>query len=331
MPSVQDPLRDGWAWAEAGEAVAVATVLRTWGSAPSAAGSHMVVSGSGRISGAVSGGCVEGAVIQAAQRLLTEGGTERLSFGVADEVAWSVGLACGGQIDIYVAPLWTETLPALFAAQDRRDILAVAHRLDGGGNAAVILPGDALASAAAEALSRDAPVLLPGDEGEIFVEVFNPAPRLVIIGAVRIAQSLVPMARLAGFEVIVIDPRESFCTAERFPEARLMLDWPDSALATLGLDAATAVVTLTHDPKFDEPALAEALASPAFYVGALGSRRTHAGRLLRLAESGVAQAALARIDAPIGLDIGAIGPNEIAVSILAGLIAARRRPISCVS
>jgi xanthine dehydrogenase accessory factor len=328
MSPTQDPLRDGWAWTQAGEAVAVATVLRTWGSAPCAAGSHMVVSQSGRISGAVSGGCVESAVIQTAQRILTEGGTERLSFGVADEVAWSVGLACGGQIEIYVEPLQTEILPTLFEAQDSRTSLAIGRRLNGGG-AAVIAPGeDGVASAAAEAISRDAPVLLPVEGIEFFIEAFNPPPRLVIIGAVRIAQSLVPMARLAGFEVIVIDPRGSFCTPARFPEATLMMDWPDSALADLTLDARTAVVTLTHDPKFDEPALTEALTAPVFYVGALGSRRTHAARVARLRETGVAEDALARIDAPIGLDIGAIGPNEIAVSILAALIAARRRPVS---
>lgn len=323
MSGTQDPLRDGWAWAQAGEAVALATVLRTWGSAPCAAGSHMVVSGSGRISGAVSGGCVENAVIETAQRLLAEGRAERLSFGVTDELAWSVGLACGGQIEIYVAPLPTHLLPALFAAQDARESIAIARPLDGG-SARVITQVDALAETAAAARSGDAPVLVWEGRTEFLVETFNPAPRLIIIGAVRIAQSLAPMARLAGFEVIVVDARSSFCTPERFPEARLMLDWPDRAFAELGLDARTAVVTLTHDPKFDEPALAEALAAPVFYVGALGSRRTHAARLLRLAECGVPEAALSRIDAPIGLDIGAIGPNEIAVSILAALIAARR-------
>lgn len=323
MSGMQDPLRDGWAWTQAGEAVALATVLRTWGSAPCGAGSHMVVSGMGRISGAVSGGCVEGAVIETAQRLLAQGGAERLRFGVTDELAWSVGLACGGEIEIYVAPLPTHLLPALFAAQEMRESIAIARPLDGGPGHFITREDD-LAETAAAALSRDAPVLVTKDRIEILIETFNPAPRLVIIGAVRIAQSLAPMARLAGFEVIVVDARSSFCTPERFPEARLILDWPDRAFAELGLDARTAVVTLTHDPKFDEPALAEALAAPVFYVGALGSRRTHAARLQRLAETGIGDAALARIDAPIGLDIGAVGPNEIAVSILAALIAARR-------
>ena len=323
MSATQDPLRDGWAWTQAGEAVALATVLRTWGSAPCGAGSHMVVSGTGRISGAVSGGCVEGAVIETAQRLLAQGGAERLRFGVTDALAWSVGLACGGEIEIYVEPLPAHLLPALFAAQERRESIAIARPLDGG-PARVIGPDDDLAETAAAALSRDAPMLVSGNRMEILVEPYNPAPRLIIIGAVRIAQSLAPMARLAGFEVIVVDARSSFCTPERFPDAKLILDWPDRAFAELGLDARTAVVTLTHDPKFDEPALAEALAAPVFYIGALGSRRTHAARLQRLAESGLGEAALSRIDAPIGLDIGAIGPNEIAVSILAALIAARR-------
>ncbi|MCB8875978.1 XdhC family protein [Acidisoma silvae] len=324
MTSTQDPLRDGWTWAQAGESVACATVLRTWGSSPCAAGSHMVVGQSGRISGAVSGGCVESAVIQTAQRILAEGGAERLSFGVADELAWSVGLACGGQIEIYVEPLQTAILPALFAARERRDSLAVARRLDGGG-ARVIANGEAaFGPAVAEALSADTPVLCDVGGEPFFVEAFNPAPRLIIIGAVRIAQSLAPMARLAGFETVIIDPREHFCTPERFPDTRLVLDWPDSGLATLGLDVRCAVVTMTHDPKFDDPALIEALAAPVFYVGALGSRRSHAARLERLRESGVAEAALARIHGPVGLDIGGIGPSEIAVSIVAGVIAARR-------
>ena len=326
MSSAQNPLRDGWRWMQAGEPAAIATVLRTWGSAPCAAGSHMVISRSGRISGAVSGGCVESAVIQVAQRILAEGGSERLSFGVADETAWSVGLACGGQIDIYVAPLWAELLPALFAADAQRQPLAIAHDLSGGG-AQIVASGSPFVPAAAEALSRDAPALLAFEDREILIEAFNPLPRLAIIGAVRIAQSLTAMARLAGFEVIIIDPREHFCTPERFPDAQLMLDWPDSALLELGLDARTAVVTLTHDPKFDDLALLQALAAPVFYIGALGSRRTHGARLTHLAEQGAGEADLARIDGPIGLDIGAIGPEEIAVSILAGIIAARRKRV----
>lgn len=164
-----------------------------------------------------------------------------------------------------------------------------------------------------------------------FIEARNPPPRLILVGAVQIAQALVPMARITGYDCVVVDPRAAFCTLERFPDATLLLKWPEAAFQTLGLEARSAVVTLTHDPKFDEPALQAALDAPVFYIGALGSRRTHAARLNRLRERGIPEAALARIQAPVGLNIGAIGAGEIAVSILAAVIAARREAETCAS
>jgi xanthine dehydrogenase accessory factor len=174
------------------------------------------------------------------------------------------------------------------------------------------------------ALRRDDSDILEAGGRRLFVQVHNPPPRVFLVGAVHIAQALAPMAALAGYGVSVIDPRRSFATDARFPGLALSHDWPDEAMAALGLDSRTAVVTLTHDPKLDDPALAAALRSPAFYIGALGSKRTHAARLSRLAEAGFSPAELARIHGPVGLSIGALSPAEIAVSILAQITAVRR-------
>jgi len=174
------------------------------------------------------------------------------------------------------------------------------------------------------ALFDDASALVETADGGLFVHVFNPPARMAVVGAVHIAQPLARMAAQAGFAVTIIDPRRAFAEQVRFPEVEVTTDWPDDALARFRPDRRTAVVTLTHDPKIDDPALAAALRSPAFYIGALGSRKTHAGRLGRLRELGFDDAALARIHGPVGLDIGALSPAEIAVSILAQVIQARR-------
>ena len=202
-----------------------------------------------------------------------------------------------------------ETLDALRAARRERRAVALVTELGTG--------AQHLADAA-EGRTR----VEPAGNDEIFTHIFQPTPRLLVIGAVHIAQKLVPMARLAGFTVDVIDPRIAFATAERFPDASLIQDWPDKAVAALAPDSATAVVTLTHDPKLDDPGLIVALRSPAFYVGSLGSRKTHGKRVERLSAEGFDTGALARIRAPVGLPIGAISPGEIAVSIMAEIIAA---------
>jgi xanthine dehydrogenase accessory factor len=203
------------------------------------------------------------------------------------------------------------TLEALRAARRERRVVALATELDSG---AQRLAEPGLRRTGVEA----------GDAGEIFVHVFEPTPRLIIVGAVHTAQRLVPMARLADFAVTVIDPREGFASPARFPDVALVHLWPDRGMEQMAPDAATAVVTLTHDPKLDDPALVAALRSPAFYIGALGSRKTHARRLDRLRDEGFGDAALARIRAPVGLPIGAVSPGEIAVSIIAEIVAARR-------
>ncbi|MCC7271715.1 MAG: XdhC family protein [Alphaproteobacteria bacterium] len=178
---------------------------------------------------------------------------------------------------------------------------------------------DAALAAARSALRDDRSRTIDTAAGPVFVNVFNPPRRLVVVGAVHIAQPLVPMAAISGFQVVVIDPRHGFATDARFPEVTLDTDWPDEAMERLRPDVRTAVVTLTHDPKLDDPALAVALRSPAFYIGALGSRRTHAARVERLKALGFGDNEIGRIDAPIGLDIGAVSPAEIAISILAGI------------
>jgi xanthine dehydrogenase accessory factor len=195
------------------------------------------------------------------------------------------------------------------------------------GEQALLEPGaapPALAEAAGRALARDEAEVVETADGPVFLEPHNPPRRLILVGAVHIAQPLAAMAGQAGFAVTIVDPRTSFASAARFPDVALVTRWPDQALAEIGLDARTAVVTLTHDPKLDDPALVAALASPAFYVGCLGSRKTHAGRLARLAERGLDDRALARLRGPVGLPIGARSPAEIAVSILAEIIGALR-------
>jgi xanthine dehydrogenase accessory factor len=308
-------------WRRSGRRVAIATVIETFGSAPRPVGAHLVVDETGAFVGSVSAGCVENDVIVAALDVIADGVARRLEFGVADETAWRVGLSCGGRICVLVQKLddtAAELLDVLLRMSAERRAHAIATPLDGG-VARVIETGDPLAAFAGWS------GVATHEAQRWFIERREPAPRLVIIGAVHVAQSLAPMARIAGLETIIVDPRIAYATADRFPDARLDPRWPQEALADIGLDASTAIVVLTHDPKIDDPALRAALASPCFYVGALGSRATHARRVERLAASGVSRDALMRIRAPVGLDIGALGPAEIAVSILAEMILARKR------
>lgn len=305
-------------WHRTGSGAALATVVETWGSAPRAAGSQLAVSGAGEIMGSVSGGCVEGAVVTEALDALADGRPRLLTFGVSDDTAFEVGLACGGTIRVLVEPvgagpqaLAEPLLDGLVAARAARQAVAVATDLTTWARR-LVAPADAPPGIAARFRSDRS-----GVEGAEFVAIHNPPLRLVVVGAVHIAQALVPMARLAGYDPVLVDPREAFGSAARFPGERILHDWLDEALAALGLDARTAVVTLTHDPKIDDPAILTALASDVFYLGCLGSSRTNAKRVDRLAAAGVGPAALARIHAPVGLAIGARSPAEIAVSVLA--------------
>jgi xanthine dehydrogenase accessory factor len=319
-------------WRRSRRGVAIATVVETFGSAPRPVGSHLVVEESGLFYGSVSAGCIEGEVVTAALEIIADGGPRLLEFGIADETAWRPGLSCGGRIAVYVEKIHVKRFDALAGFNRervaRRPCALVTSLEDGetqllrsSGLALVDAPGDAV-----QGLLRAGKSGVVTREGRrYFVETFRPPPRLIAIGAVHVAQALVPMARVAGFDVIVVDPREAFSVRERFPDARLDQRWPDEALPDIGLDALTAVAALTHDPKIDDAALRQALVSECFYVGALGSRTSHARRVKRLVESGVSPDALERLCAPIGLDIGAVSPAEIAISVLGEIILARRQ------
>jgi xanthine dehydrogenase accessory factor len=287
-----------------GSPMALATVVSTWGSAPRPRGSHMLVHADGRFEGSVSGGCVEGDILETAAAVIAGAPFQVKRYGVADAAAWEVGLPCGGEIAVMVQPVSAEGFdPELF---DR-----IAEARDAG--RALTVTTD-LATGHAD--------LRPLETGELFANRYDPPRRLVIVGAVQIAQALAQLAATLGIGVTVVDPRGRFLTAERFPGVTLDDRWPDEALAALRPDPATAVVTLSHDTKIDDPALVAALASDAAYVGALGSRRSHAARRERLAAAGVAADAIDRIDAPVGVPIGAIGASEIALSIAAAMVRA---------
>ena len=308
------------AWHRAGRQAVLATVVETWGSAPRGVGAQMVVSGDGEMAGSVSGGCVEGAVVAEAGEAARTGAAKMLEFGVSDDDAFAVGLACGGRIRIFVEPVGAavpETMLAdLVDARAARRAVAYAVNPETG-ERALRAPGPDIAARFRDDRS--------GFEEGLFVHIHNPPLRVIVVGAVHIAQAFLPMARIAGWDAVLVDPRPAFATAARFPGARILEDWPDDALREIGLDARSAVVTLTHDPKLDDPAILTALRSDVVYLGCLGSTRTHAKRLDRLRAQGVAENALARIHAPVGLDIGARGPAEIAVSVLAQMTERVRR------
>jgi xanthine dehydrogenase accessory factor len=292
-------------WARDGHDVAVATVIETWGSAPRRIGSRLVIRDDGLFEGSVSGGCVEGDVITEAQALIEAGGvSRRLDYGVADETAWQVGLACGGRISVLVQRLG-----------DAGFSLALVDRL-----VAAAATGEevALATNMASGATHE------GDDGDLVLR-WPPPRRLAIIGAVHIAQALVPLAQALGIAVTVIDPRGLFAADSRFAGLDIDRRWPDEALADWRPNAASAVVALTHDPKLDDVALAAALRSPAFYIAALGSRKNHGRRRERLAALGFSDGDLDRLHGPAGLDIGAADPAEIALSIAAELTVTWRR------
>ena len=292
------------AWADV--PLAIATVTNTWGSAPRPRGSHMLVAADGRFEGSVSGGCVEGEVMAAAADAIADGRSRTLSYGVANAAAWEVGLPCGGEIALVVQPVAPGAFdPALFgaiaAARSAGRALDITTDLETGESR----------------LGSDAS---PGR----FVNHYLPPARLLVVGAVQIAQALCGMARLLDVAPVLIDPRARFLTEERFPGVPFDDRWPDEAIAAYRPDAATAVVTLSHDPKIDDPALIAALNTPAAYVAALGSRKSHAARVERLTAAGLSSTQIGRIDAPAGIAIGALGPAEIALSVAAGMVKALR-------
>ena len=327
-PEGTDVLERAATWLAEGHRVALARVIDTWGSSPRPRGSVLAVRSDGNFAGSVSGGCVEGKVVEAAQQVLEGGPPRVLTFGVSNEEAWQVGLACGGTIRVYVEPVQRERFEALLRARRAKRPLVLFTEL-ATGDAQLWTPGDsplegARAQAARTALATDDAFSL--EAGALFVQAFNPPLRLVLIGAVHISEALAAYARIAGYDVTVIDPRAAFVRRELFPGVEVIAEWPDEVLERLHLDHRTALITITHDPKIDDPALEVALRSPAFYLGALGSAKTHAGRLARLAAKGFSEGELRRIHGPVGLKIGARTPAEVALSALAEVTLTLRTP-----
>jgi xanthine dehydrogenase accessory factor len=341
-------IQDIGRWLEDGTSFAMATVIETWGSAPRGIGAKMVITSTGRFSGSVSGGCVEGAVVETGLEVLNSGYPKLLRFGVSDDVAWDVGLACGGTIEVFVEkadPVLQKFIRDLYSADQSFAIATViggpnqwlgtkivaqrGGRIFGkidsnleGTLAAVARSG--LASGKSQRRRLDLEDLKEKPV-EVFVEVIHPAPTLVIVGGVHIAIVLTGIAKALGYQTVIIDPRKGFGNQERFVDVdKLIQAWPDDAFKEIELTPSTAVAILTHDPKIDDPALVNVLASPVFYIGALGSRKTHAARRKRLVDVGLSNERIGRIHSPIGINIGASSPEEIAVSIMAEIVAARQ-------
>jgi len=307
-------------WASKGEPVVLATVIETWGSAPRRVGAQMAIGLNGKMQGSVSGGCIENAVVSEAQETIEAKSIRLLEYGVSNEDAFSLGLACGGKIRVMLEPVGhTISLETLQKLVDfRKNKVSVACVVN-------IITGKTKLKT--EGYSKRFITGFSGfeEDNKTFVTIHNPPTKVVIVGAVHIAQNLVKFAKIANFDPIVVDPRSGFANSERFKSETIIEEWPDTALAQISIDRNTAIVLLTHDPKLDDPALEIALNSEAFYIGALGSRKTHAARIDRMKGLGFGIESTNRISGPIGLDIGASNPAEIAISILAEIISTLRQ------
>lgn len=324
-------------WLKQGHTIALATVVSTWGSAPRQVGSKMAVASDLAMIGSVSGGCVETAVIEEASEILKTRKPRQLNFGVSDDLAWDVGLTCGGKISVFVEPLdatWWRCVTD-FIRQDRSAATITILNGDSAGGK-ILVDRNGSIHYATPSLSGEQQTSLTqaawqsgriaiGDL-DVMIDVHRPRPHLILIGGVHIAMPLQSFARQLGFRVSLVDPRQAFATKERFSDVSAILhSYPDKALNQLGLDEDTYIAVLTHDPKIDDPALRTALPSPAPYVGVLSSKRTHEERVKRLTEAGLSPEQLARIHTPIGIDIGAKTPEEIALCIMAEIVAVRNQ------
>ena len=325
---MRDVVEDLDAWAAAGARAAVATVVAVQRSAPRPPGAKMAVNDRGEVSGAVSGGCVEGAVVTVAEDVLAGGEPRLLHFGIADSEAWDVGLPCGGEIDVWVQADAHAGFAALAREGGRGALVTMLRGDDAGRRVLVGADGTADGPLDADLLAR-AEELMWAEKSEVvgdaFIDVTFPAPRVIVVGAVDYAAALVRLARDIGWRPYVVDPRSRFATSERFPEAEeVVVAWPEDAFAKLGgIDRATSIVVLTHDPKLDDAALSVALRSDAAFVGAMGSRRAQAARRERLLAVGMTDDELDRLSAPVGLDLGAMSSEETALSILGEVVAVR--------
>jgi xanthine dehydrogenase accessory factor len=353
---MRDILEPVLKWWTSGETVGLATVVRTFSSAPREPGAALAVSAGGEVVGSVSGGCVEGATYELATSVMASGQPVLQRYGISDDDAFSVGLTCGGIIDIFVEPVDKERfaeLAEVAAAVQAGEPVAIATVIDGPGQIGarrIIWPATRVADAAKgtlgsgdrldQAVDDDARGMLAqgvtgvrryGAEGErrlddlgVFVQSFAPPPRMLVFGAIDFAAAVARAGKFLGYRVTVCDARPVFATKARFPEAdEVITEWPHRYLSRITVDERTVICVLTHDPKFDVPLLEVALRTPAAYIGAMGSRRTHDDRLARLREAGLTEAELARLRSPIGLDLGARTPEETAVAIAAELIQLR--------
>jgi len=344
------------AWGPNLDGVGRAVVVRTFGSAPRPEGAVLLTTLDGRIAGSVSGGCVEGAAAEEIERARATGHARVIRYGISDEQAWDVGLACGGTIDVLIEPELAQAAVDAARASTGSTARGAAvvtllppdspppefgeHRPGGGAPPEPKLLvdedgtlrgtlGDAaadagLVEAALDALRRGASRTVELGGRSAFVEAFPVRPRIVIVGAVEVARALVPIARTLGYETVVVDGRAAFATPERFPDVdQLVVGWPDEVAEQIGLGPNDAVAVLSHDVKFDEPAIVEALRRGCRYVGAVGSRKTQADRRARLREAGVADEDVARLHGPIGLDLGGRAPAETALAIMAEIVAER--------
>jgi xanthine dehydrogenase accessory factor len=337
---MRDLLSDYERLTAAGPPPGRAVVTSVWGSAPRPEGACLLATADGRLVGSVAGGCIESATAVEVAEAIARGAPKLVTFGVSNQRAWEVGLACGGTIRVFVEPT---VRPDILEAARGPGGVVVATVLEGTGVGSALVVSDdgtergslppgidrgAVADAARRALAvaTSSTIELPGPGGttSVFLEVFSRRPKLLIFGGVHIAAALVPLAKALGYRTVVADGREAFLSRERFPEAdELVLGWPEEVFARVGIDAATYVCVLSHDPKFDEPALKIALRSQAGYVGAIGSRKTQAVRREKLRAAGLSDAELSRLHGPIGLDLGGRQPAEVALAILAEITAAR--------
>ena len=308
-------------WRARGERVALARVVATRRSAPRPVGSKLAISEGGELAGSVSGGCVENEVYEAAREVLRGGEPRLLTYGISDDLALSIGLPCGGEIDVWVDEPDPDLLERLAEVVRRDDRAVVLTDLESG---AQRLLGEGEDGHADSLIRGGHSKIVELDGRRVFADVFGPPPRLLVYGAVDTAEALCAAAKAIGWHTTVADARGKFATRERIPSAdELIVAWPEETLAQVQPDHATAIVVLTHDDKFDVPLLVGALSGEAFYVGALGSRRNQERRRERLLEAGVDEGALDRISGPAGLDVGAHSPAETAISILAEIMAVR--------
>jgi xanthine dehydrogenase accessory factor len=304
-------------WLAADDPVAIATVISTWGSAPRPAGSRMAISRSGKIAGSVSGGCLEGEVFEQAQEVLKGKPAQLYHYGVSDDLAFSVGLSCGGELDLLVEPLSEIHRKLMAALEQERPVVLETSVSEAPGARELLTPTD---ESLRSLLERERPERRDG----MFLEPFPRPHDLYVFGGTHVAIPLTELGTALGFRVTVVDARSKFADSARFPKARKVIHaWPDEVLKELPMDSSTYIVILTHDPKFDDPTITAALRGRPRYIGAIGSKKTHRERVARLVASGVEAAEIGRVFAPIGLDLGAQTAEETALAILAQMVAAR--------